>query len=467
MKIAVRGLPGERDAIQAAATKFQSAMDKSCRGLIDGIAAGTGDNRAAAMTRMRDTCDPSPNVLMTDIAQLTNRIVSITDQAADQASALTERTIRSVYILLLGGLALVCGFVIWVTRAQISRPLRDVVGTLEDLAQGALDTKISGTDRRDEVGAIAQSLVKLRDGAQQARVLEQEAAQRRERDRTRHIQQERISSAFLADMSGLIASLTAASDTMRGSAQTVSEMASHTGDQAAATARHARQSTQDLNSMAAAIEQMSTSISEISQQAQKAAIEARDAVQQSNAAQTRFNDLANVTSRIDGVIVLISDIAGKTNLLALNATIEAARAGEAGRGFAVVANEVKALATQTMKATQEIQEQIRTIQLTLDDAIGASRGIDAAIERISGFAATIGAAVEEQFATTQEIVGRVQNATVATADVTGAMAEVDTLAGKSAGACGTVLEASNAVSQASESVRAKVDAFIRDTAAAA
>ena len=205
---------------------------------------------------------------------------------------------------------------------------------------------------------------------------------------------------------------------------------------------------------------------EIGRQVQELSRIAADAVKQARQTDGRINELSQAAGRIGDVVKLITAIAEQTNLLALNATIEAARAGEAGRGFAVVASEVKQLASQTAKATDDISSQIAGMQAATQESVGAIKEIGATIGRISEIAATIAAAVEEQGAATQEIARNVGEAAKGTAQVASNITDVNRGAGETGSASSQVLASAQSLSSESNHLKAEVDRFLSTVRAA-
>jgi methyl-accepting chemotaxis protein len=193
---------------------------------------------------------------------------------------------------------------------------------------------------------------------------------------------------------------------------------------------------------------------------------AGDAVRQAQKTVARITALSEAATRVGNVVKLITDIAEQTNLLALNATIEAARAGEAGKGFAVVASEVKNLANQTAKATEEISAQIAGIQTATQDSVSAISGIGTTIGEISGIASAIAAAVEEQSAATQEIARNVQEAATGTSEVTSNISTVSQAAGETGAAATQVLSAAGELSSQATVLRQEFESFIHTIRAA-
>ena len=218
--------------------------------------------------------------------------------------------------------------------------------------------------------------------------------------------------------------------------------------------------------MAAAAEELGASVSEISRQVDGSAELARRAVSEANRTADLVQALDGSVSRIGDVVVLISQIAGQTNLLALNATIEAARAGEAGRGFAVVAAEVKELANQTARATDEIGRQIGLIQGATGEAVSAIGDITARIREIDVVATSIAAAVEQQGAATQEIVRNVAEASSGTSEVTANIGGVAQASEETGAAASQVLSAAAELSRQADRLGSDVARFLATVRAA-
>ena len=364
----------------------------------------------------------------------------------------------------LAGLALAQGVLFWIGLAQIVRPLKRLANQLDQISGGDLAVDITGADQADEVGHLARTVRVLRDRAEMARKLEQDIEQEHARARKRQAEAEHDTWRFRTAISEVVTDLTGAADGMRNAAHEIGGAVADTSTQANQTAANANTATETLMTTTASIERLGASIAEISRKVADATREADGAVKQARLTDERIGDLIAATGRIDGVVRLISEIAGRTNLLALNATIEAARAGEAGRGFAVVAGEVKALAAQTATATAEINEQIAAIQRSMDHAVTATRDAGGAIERIDTIAGAIAAAVEEQSAATREIVDRLHDVTSATANVSEAMALLTQTAENGNANGHMVKSASDAVAAASDSLRQTVGWFLEATA---
>ncbi|MBV9563871.1 MAG: HAMP domain-containing protein, partial [Bradyrhizobium sp.] len=330
------------------------------------------------------------------------RLLALAVAAASEARAQAYRTTWLTILLL--SLATGFGTVVFLVAVQrgVSQPLTRVVHALTELAAGNTDAEVSGAQRGDEIGQVADALQLLKGKMVEADRLRAEQSNAEQRQaRQRQADMHGLADRFEAAVGEIIDTVSQASGRLEGSAKTLTVTAERTQAKTAAVATASDHASSNVRSVAAATEELTSSVSEISRQVQESARMANAAVDQARQTNERVSELSKAASRIGDVVELINTIAGQTNLLALNATIEAARAGEAGRGFAVVASEVKALAEQTAKATGEIGQQITGIQAATQESVNAIKEISGTIERLSEISSAIAAAVEEQGTATQ------------------------------------------------------------------
>jgi methyl-accepting chemotaxis protein len=265
----------------------------------------------------------------------------------------------------------------------------------------------------------------------------------------------------------IITSLSTASGELEKTARALTDNAGNTTRLASVVANASENASNNVQSVASATEELASSVREISSQVQESSRIALSAVKQADETNARINALSLAANRIGDVIKLITSVAEQTNLLALNATIEAARAGDAGRGFAVVAQEVKALASQTAKATDEIGIQIAGMQTATQEAVGSIKMISSTIGKISEITSAISAAIEEQGAATQEISGNIQRTASGTSEVAGTIAEVSQGANQTGAASSQLLSSAKQLSDSTASLQAEIDGFLKSIAVAA
>jgi methyl-accepting chemotaxis protein len=370
-------------------------------------------------------------------------------------------------ILLISGFGLVALMLLCVLIGRrVTKPIMQMTATMRKLADGDHDVEVTGADRGDELGAMARAVEVFKQNAIEREELQSEQA---DRHVAREQQAERMGvliSQFDGSIGDVVETVASASVELQATAKALADTAEQTNQQSMAVASATVQATGNVQTVAAASEELSSSIGEIGRQVNQSTKIAGKAVDEAARTNQTIQGLEEAARKIGDVVTLISDIAQQTNLLALNATIEAARAGEAGKGFAVVASEVKSLATQTAKATEDIAAQIASMQAVTGDAVGAIGGIGATIGEISEITAAIAAAVEEQGAATQEISRNVQQAAQGTGDISANIEQVTEAATGTGAASKQVLEAVGKLSCGAEDLRAGVDRFLVEIKAA-
>ncbi|HEY9080663.1 methyl-accepting chemotaxis protein [Magnetovibrio sp.] len=315
--------------------------------------------------------------------------------------------------------------------------------------------------RTDEFGTVARALMetKVALGEAEKREREQKAAEAAQVEQ-RRAERMRMAEQFETSVGAVVETVSAAAKEMQSTARSVSGTADQTSHQATNVAAAAEQASANVQTVASAAEELSSSISEISRQVSQSTQVAGAAVAEVDGANQKVQGLADAANKIGEVVALITDIADQTNLLALNATIEAARAGEAGKGFAVVASEVKNLANQTAKATEEISNQIGGIQGATQDAVQAIGSIGGIINQINEITSAIAAAVEEQGAATQEIARNVEQAATGTQEVSSNIAQVTQAASETGSSASQILDAAVELGRQSDQLNGEVNNFL-------
>ncbi|MEN3385745.1 MAG: methyl-accepting chemotaxis protein [Hyphomicrobiales bacterium] len=388
-------------------------------------------------------------------------------EATDKAAA-TYGIAHSLTLVAVGaGLVIAIGAMAF-SFFGIARPLGGLNGAMLEMAGGRLDIVVPGTDRGDEIGAMAKTITIIRENAARDALEKQEIAQREEQVRAaqRKSDMRKLADDFQAAVGSIIDTVSSASTELEAAAGTLTQTAETTQQLTGAVAAASEQASANVQSVASATEEMTSSVNEISRQVQESAQIAGQAVKQAQQTDARIGELSQAAGRIGDVVKLITAIAEQTNLLALNATIEAARAGEAGRGFAVVASEVKQLASQTAKATEEIGTQIAGMQAATQDSVASIKEIGSTIGRISDIASTIAAAVEQQGAATQEIARNVSEAASGTAQVANNITDVNRGAGETGSASSQVLSSAKSLSSESSHLKLEVEKFLSTVRAA-
>jgi methyl-accepting chemotaxis protein len=348
----------------------------------------------------------------------------------------------------------------------IARPIAALTRVMRQLADGASDVIIPGTKGADEIGEMSRAVLVFQKSMEREQGFQEtRRAEEQEKDR-RRASLEALIRRFGDEIEKVARAVGGSAKEVKATAERLSITVEETAAQTTNVANAADEASGNVQTVAAAAEELHASIDEISRQVTRSAEIAKKAVDETAATDTSVSALSNAGQKIGEVVQLIQNIASQTNLLALNATIEAARAGEAGRGFAVVASEVKSLATQTAKATEEIAEQVSTIQNATEAVVGAFRNTGTTITEMNEIAAAISSAIVEQGAATREIAGNINQAAAGTDQVSNNIASVREATNGNGESATKMLATAVTLSSQAETLRSHVDEFVTAVRAA-
>ncbi len=411
-----------------------------------------------------DQMDPAKAKLTKQLADIGAQYEALRAERTKAAFETSNRGILRSNVLAGAAILLAIAAALAISR-RIVPAIRGLTAAMARLAAGDLSVAVPHADRRDEIGAMAQAVLVFKQNKETADRLEAEQAAEQAAKQARQQQLMARSAEFQQQVGGVVRDVAAASAQMRASARAMAETAEQTKQQSLAVSSTSEQTSANVQSAAGASEELTHSIAEIAGQVSQLAEFCAGAVRRTEQTTATMRAMRTAAERIGDVVRLIVEIAGQTNLLALNATIEAARAGEAGRGFAVVAAEVKALAQQTARATDEIATQVTGIQSVTGEAVGAIGEVTGAIHRIGEISSAIAGAVEEQQAATGEIARNVQQAASGSEHVARTIGVVSAAAVETGSGARQLLDAAEALAGQSTALRDEVESFLRDVAA--
>ncbi|WP_169570277.1 methyl-accepting chemotaxis protein [Sneathiella limimaris] len=472
---------------------FQSMLQIGTKGTEDEVIFQIRKNELSSIANSTDAMTQTRALaenLSIDVNSFVNSVEASVKAAAAENGKLAEQT--KLMLLIAAAISVIIAIAIgwlYIARNLVKRLLM-MVESARKLSEGDLESSIY-REGNDEIARLGFAIVGFRDNAREAKAArekEEEARVRREKEREearvaeaerereaqaekerlaqvaeeeKRAEMQRLADEFEGSIKHLVESFSQATSVMTNISGSMTDSAGQTTALTQNVANASQLSSNSINSVAAAAEQLSSSISEISQQVGQAASVAGEAVSEAERSNIMITGLNEAAAKIGDVVSLISDIAEQTNLLALNATIEAARAGDAGKGFAVVASEVKNLATQTAKATEEITNQIKSVQTETGNAVDAIGSISTTIGRISEINTTISAAVEEQGAATTEISRSVQQAASSANEVTENINTVNETASKTGLSASEVQEVAKKLANEAGNLQGEVDRFLQ------
>ncbi len=451
--------PADRDRLEKLAR-----LVKAYGGVVADLAAAakTYGDTITHISRSNALGDEMNKLIQTTTAAL----IAAAEQRKAQADAETLNVSRIDLGMGLFVIAVLAGVAVFGAVA-ISGPIRRIGEVLRQLAGGNKDIAVPFTDRHDEVGDTARAAQTFKEKLLRIEQLEEaEKESARRAAELRQADMQALANAFEGTVASVVRSVSASSIELEAAAEGLSATAGATRQLSGKVLSASAQASENVQSVSYATERLIASLGEIGNRVQESAQIGLEAVAQAEKTDARIAELTRAAGRIGDVVKLITAIAEQTNLLALNATIEAARAGDAGRGFAVVAQEVKALAAQTSKATEEIGVQIAGVQAATADSVTIIKEIGATIGRISVIAAAITMAVEQQAATTSQIAENVQAAAGSAAHVAANIAEVNDSTADITSASSQVLASAQSLAHDSTRLSAEMEKFLSAVCAA-